>query len=381
MRLVPNLGGEEGPRWRELAGEPAVRAQRRLWRLLFAADTECLDLDESAPRWPGAPVSEEPTFPWLAEAGCALAWINTEDAERAARGADLPLAGPSADIVASVHDKAFAHDVADSERMIPPALRGCIETLSPDALRAADAADAIEARLARWPEWARERFTLKPRLGGSGRGRIAGESGRLDRTRLGRGLERLAARGGAMLEPWLERTVDLSVQLHLGGDAGVTVLGSLEQFVSPSGVFLGHGGELDSRGRVFSGHAQEERLREAAALVGVAARERGYLGPCGVDAFEFRDVETDGLTLRPVVEFNARFTAGTVTVGLVRRALPELKRELGLAPGERMYFRFWLALPPEERAGAEARTADSGRLLLFDASDAPPALLFSRTAP
>jgi len=115
----------------------------------------------------------------------------------------------------------------------------------------------------------------------------------------------------------------------------------------------------------------------------VAARERGYAGPAGVDAFVFADPEAPGAgapILRPVVELNARFTAGTVTIGLVRRLLPRLKRkELRLRASERMRFRFWLSLPASERATLEARSGDGDALLvLLDEGPTPPALFFTR---
>ncbi|NNL67217.1 MAG: hypothetical protein HKP30_13300 [Myxococcales bacterium] len=263
--------------------------------------------------------------------------------------------------------------MACEEGLVPPVLRGRIDELEPEALRAADAADAIDARLAAWPAWARARFTLKPRIGSSARGRVAGADGRVDRETLGAALARLAERGGALLEPWLERRADFSVQLHVASE-GVTVLASLEQEVAPSGVFLGHRGEIDSRGRIFSGHPAEESLREAAAGVAVAARERGYVGPCGVDGFSFREPETGAEALRPVVELNARFTAGTVTAGLIRRALPHVKRALGLGPGERLRFRFRLqdAEPPAP--------SDRGFRVGFGPADGPaaPSLVFDR---
>jgi len=325
--LLPNLGGEEGSAWRNRLDEAAVRAQRNLWRLLFPTDSRLL--------YGGAGSSVNGTVPFV-RGGGVVAWINTEDGARDERVGGRALVGASPAVVTTVHDKAFAQRVATRERLVPEVLRDRIALLEPEVLHAPDAAAAVEAILARWPPWARARFTLKPRLGCNGRGRVAGRSGRLDRQRLGGALDRLAGRGGAVLEPWLQRTGDLSVQLRLGGEAGVTVLGSLEQVVSPAGVFRGHRGQVDSRGRVFSGHADEEHLREAAVAVAVAARAAGYEGPCGVDAFTFADPESRRETLRPVVELNARFTAGTVTVALVRGLLPRLRKDLGLGPGERL---------------------------------------------
>ena len=44
--------------------------------------------------------------------------------------------------------------------------------------------------------------------------------------------------------------------------------------------------------------------------------EEGFAGPCGVDAFSFRGPDREPL-FRPLVEWNGRFTMGTV-------ALPEM---------------------------------------------------------
>ena len=108
-------------------------------------------------------------------------------------------------------------------------------------------------------------------------------------------------------------------------------------------------GEVDSRGRVFSGHASDEAVREAAAALAGAAHEAGYFGPAGLDSLLFRMPAEGGApareVLRPVVEWNARFTLGIVTVGIVRRALPALRAELGLEPGERRAFLFATDLP------------------------------------
>jgi hypothetical protein len=433
--LLPNLGGEEawdgvGPGWRGLADEPAVRAQRRLWRLLFAADARLLGLGglgglgdlgnlgelgglgggdaEAAPPWPealGEP-ADAPVFPWLEADGRPFAWIATAEAAADAALEGRALAGAPPEVVRRVHDKAFAVRVAEEERLVPPVLRGCVAVLEPETLAAPDAADAVEAIVAAWPEWARARFTLKPRLGCAGRGRLAGEAGRLDRARTGAGLARLAERGGAILEPWLAREADLATQLHVDAGGAVTLLGSLEQVVSPAGVFLGHRGEIDTKGRIYAGLSGEETAREAAALVAAAAAREGYAGPCGVDAFHFVDPVSGGSgpsgasgasggsgasgestststatsILRPVVELNARFTAGTVTLGLARRMLRTLKRELRLRASERMRFRFWLALDADERDEIEARTrevAGDALMVPLDEGPAPPALLFT----
>jgi hypothetical protein len=387
LALLPNLGGEEGPGWRAFADAPPVRSVAALWSLLFAPGAELLYHEPSRPPWPEG-LGAEPegaAFPWLEGCEGVVPWIPTRDAANDRGVAGRTLFGCSPELVEIVHDKAFAHAVAESERLLPPPLRDVIEVFDPDELREADSAIArMESVLREWPEWARRSFVLKPRVGSSGRGRVAGTEGRANTPTLRGALPRLASRGGAMLEPWLERICDLSVQLHIDRSAGVTLLASLEQELTTAGQFVGHRGEIDSRGRIFSGHAVEEELRESAAQVAVAAAACGFFGPCGVDAFVFAGPDGEAV-LRPVVELNARFTTGTITAGLIRRALDRVKRELGLSPGERLAFRFRLDDDPEDPDGLEAAAGRLGeRALLVPlstdaAADARPRLLFNRT--
>jgi hypothetical protein len=217
----------------------------------------------------------------------------------------------------------------------------------PDELHDPEAVlQEIDTLTASWPEWTNGRFTLKPRHGTSGRGRVS------KRDAVPGALERLRARGGAVLEPWLERTEDLSALLHLGADGTCTLIGTTRLDVSSSGVYRGQRGRIDSRGRVSSDSPHDEPLREAAAaLVNAAARE-GYRGPCGVDAFAFRG-EGGRERLRPIVELNARFTSGIVALGALRRALPRLRSECGLRPDRPCHFGFALAPPSKEWADLE----------------------------
>jgi len=86
--LIPNVAAEEGPGWRRLAAEPAVRAVVACWRLLFEADAEVLD-EPAAPGWPSdiGAAPEAPVFPWLEARGAARAWLNTPEAAALADGA------------------------------------------------------------------------------------------------------------------------------------------------------------------------------------------------------------------------------------------------------------------------------------------------------
>ncbi|HEY8122928.1 MAG TPA: DUF455 family protein [Myxococcota bacterium] len=329
LALLANLGAEEGAFAERARSAPQPRALAALWHALW----------------------DEPlAFEWLPRAGLA-AWLNDAAAEAAARDASCALFGAPAGVVREVHDKAFAWRSACEAGLAPESLRDVIAVLEAAELRAPDAARAIEARVAAWPPWARRDFVLKPRFGTSARGRASGGVRR--DARWHSALPRLAERGGALLEPWLARTWDASTQLLVHPGGSVELLGTLVQELTPAGAVRAHRGVIDARGGVRSGLAADGRLREAALQIARAAARAGYRGPCGVDAFAFRDAETGAELLRPVVELNARFTLGTVAIGHALRARAAQIASGALARDESASFVFALdgaAAPAAEGA-------------------------------
>jgi hypothetical protein len=322
-RLFANLGAEEGEGWPRMAAHPRVRAAARLWVAAFARTARAVGPMAPPPaELTGslAADADRPALP-LCDSGEALVpWLATREAAEWAAREGVPLAGPPPEVVARVHDKAFALAVARERGLVEPELAGACLALAPAELEASDTVRCrIEAAVARWPAAVGRSFVLKPRFGTSGRGRLAGREGRLDPEALRGNLPRLRERGGCVVEPWLERVTDLSAQLWIPGPGDVRVLGTWVQVVTPLGVPLGHRGRLDREGRVTSGSAWDETLRAAALELGRAAAAQGYTGVCGVDAFSWRGA--DGVErLRAVVELNARFTAGTSALALVARA-------------------------------------------------------------
>ena len=370
--LIANLGAEDPGARDEAEPTLAAAAAARLWQLLFGSGSQLSGAGEGAGQatWPAAigPQPEGAAFAWLDRPG-AFAWLVTEQAEAEAARQGVALEGPPAAIVRRVHDKAFAWQVALAAGFVPRSLRDAIRVFSPEELADADAAlAAIAKALEAWPAWCGG-ATLKPRLGTSGRGRVAFDSA--EDPALRGALPRLAGCGGAMLEPWLERSLDLSAQLYVDPSEGLLLLGTLEQRLTPAGVPRGLRGTLDRRGRVTSGSPFDEALREAAVAVAAAARDEGYFGPCGVDGFVFRG-PTGEPELRPVVELNARFTLGTVALGLARRALPLVRGDFDLDADERLFFELVLDAPG-------GRAADVHRLDLGGEGKGPrPALLLAR---
>ncbi len=319
--VIANVGAEEGEGPLAASAEPRVATVAGLLTWL---------LDGPRPAW--LPETE----------GLAWAWLNTEAAAAEAAQAGRRLGGALPGVVHTVHDKAFAARVAREERMVPACLREYLAVFDPDDLGPGAERRVVE-RVEAWPEWLEGRFTLKPRFGTSARGRVGGRVPGVDLDALRGGLPRLRERGGALLEPWLRRREDLSVQFYVG-DEGVTLLGGLTQRTTPAGGVLGHTGTLDARGRVASASTHEEAQREAALALVLAARDAGYRGPAGVDAFVFEGPEGEPL-LRPATELNARFTLGTIAVVAAKRMLGEARDHLGLRPGKLVPFALVLDAP------------------------------------
>ena len=355
--LFANLGAEEQGAWRRMGDHPRVRAVARLWAALFPASARLIGFGAPpAPRLAGALASgaDLSAFPFCAAGPALVPWLATREAEQLACAEGVAYTATPADVVRRVHDKAFAHAAAVAAALVPAALLGTTLVLEPDELEDTDAVRCrIEAAIASWPAERRGPFVVKPRLGTSGRGRLAGRAGQIDSTQLGRALERLRASGGALVEPWLERTLDLSAQLYVADPDDVRVLGTLRQVVTSGGGPTGHAGRLHGDGVVDSGTPWDSELRAAAVTLGRAAARSGFRGACGLDAFVFR--ADDGTEiLRPVVELNARFTVGTVALGHLARA-----ERAGLAGGARA---FYFGFPPV--AGPWPERASQGTQLL-----------------
>lgn len=355
-RLWPNIGAEEG-RAERFADRPAVAATRALWTGLF---------------------DDPPALACLEEARGLVPWLCDREAILEAQRSGLPVFGASAEIVAHVHDKAFAVALARAEGLEPAELRSCIRVFDPGALADAAAfAREVGDACRSWPDaFVRRGFTLKPRHGTSGRGRVGGAVGDFDVARVQQAASRLSQRGGTILEPWLERASDLSVVMWIASHASaqgrprVTQIAALEQVVNASGLWLGHRGEMDLRGRIYSGTRWDDDMREAAAVAADAACAAGHLGPCGIDGFSYVRGEPTGdatnreATLRPLIELNARFTLGHVCAGWLRRAHPQMVAHAELAPGRRMAFLFALAAPPDDAEWPERVRATGA--LCFD---------------
>jgi hypothetical protein len=142
-----------------------------------------------------------------------------------------------------------------------------------------------------------------------------------------------------VVEPWLERELDFSVQLEMSDD-GLKLCGYTGLLNDAKGQFQGN--------TALPGHQKKipanlialfteppniaQRLHalyaDIFALLEEELRRANYLGPVGIDAFAYRDAEGK-CRLKPIVEVNPRYTMGRVTVELMKH----------VAPGSRGLFR------------------------------------------
>jgi hypothetical protein len=165
------------------------------------------------------------------------------------------------------------------------------------------------------------RFVLKAPFSASGRARLV-----FDRDKLATAptRDRVAALltkfGGALLEPWMDRTDDFGA-LGMVSDRGVAFLGLHRQYVTPEGQFVG----VTVRPfTIPTGITKDEvpELTVAARRAGEALLEFGYRGPFSVDSWRYR--VADGSTrVQSIGEINARMTMGLVARVAAQRVFGE----------------------------------------------------------
>ncbi len=143
-----------------------------------------------------------------------------------------------------------------------------------------------------------------------------------------------ALRRGAHLvvEPWLERELDFSVQLEMGPQ-GLKLCGYTGLLNDRRGQFQANWAESHHHKRIPTGVIAlfdepadiASRLHRLYADIFARLEARlaavGHQGPVSLDAFVYRTPEGT-CRLKPVVEINPRYTMGRVLVELMRRTCP-----------------------------------------------------------
>jgi hypothetical protein len=146
-----------------------------------------------------------------------------------------------------------------------------------------------------------------------------------------------ALEGGRQLvvEPWLERELDFSVQLEMGelGSRDLKLCGYTGLINDRKGQFLANWAEADySRclpakvAALFRGQPDipgclQRLYGEIFSLLEAELQRVGFIGPVSIDAFVYRTPQGD-CRLKPVVEINPRYTMGRLTLELMKRTFP-----------------------------------------------------------
>lgn len=140
----------------------------------------------------------------------------------------------------------------------------------------------------------------------------------------------LSKQHAVVVEPWLDKVCDLSLQLYVRSDAQVSidVIGWTRFLTDSRGQYLGtvlgrplEGLETEFKKMFYqNGPNSLESWRQKALAVAKVYAEDGYRGPLGIDSFVYRSGQ--GLCLRPIVEVNTRFTMGRIALEISKWVLP-----------------------------------------------------------
>lgn len=171
---------------------------------------------------------------------------------------------------------------------------------------------------------------IKAPFAASGRGLILVNCQRAFEGAVARRVQRvLVKQGEVLVEPWLQRVLDFSVQYEMES-SGLRKVGLIRLHNDGRGQFKsclfaskfcqGMKPELARFMMEVSLPVYEEGGALSRGLQAVL-QQCDYRGPVGVDAFVYRD-ETGRLCLRQVCEVNPRYTMGRLTLELGKRVAP-----------------------------------------------------------
>lgn len=171
---------------------------------------------------------------------------------------------------------------------------------------------------------------VKASFGASGRGLMLIKSGENLEGSIRRQVEHvLEKQGEVLVEPWLKRILDFSVQYEME-DAGLRKVGMIRMENDVRGQFRAcvHATKFcQGMATELARFLMEEALPNyeegnlLVQLIEKRLRNAGYRGPVGIDAFVYLDGD-EALKLKQVCEVNPRYTMGRLTLELSKRVAP-----------------------------------------------------------
>jgi hypothetical protein len=302
VKLLGNLDCEA--RWAGAALPGAVQRRISLYATLLTACAP--DGDDRPEIWVPAEVDTARLIAHPRWAPPGVRWPAPPDPPPGAF--DLAWADPAA---AAANDRSRALAIAGELGVALPGARIVASLTELDAHLAAHFAGAPGRP-----------WICKARWTAAGRDRARGTGDALIgelRTRVSRMLRRF---GPLVLEPWLERVLDLGVCGEVTAGGEVRLLEPHRIATDPRGGFLG----IELSPRLDPGVAERLCAVARAAATRLAA-QTGYRGRFAIDAFVHRDPRHDPRStpgtaahlLHPLCEINARNSFGWIAHALARR--------------------------------------------------------------
>jgi uncharacterized ferritin-like protein (DUF455 family) len=135
-----------------------------------------------------------------------------------------------------------------------------------------------------------------------------------------------------IIEPWLERELDFSVQLEMGS-ARLKLCGYTGLINDTKGQYQANWAAANHVRRIPSGVAAlfpkpddianrlQSLYEDIFSLLEGELQKAGYVGPVSIDSFVYRTPEGN-CRLKPIVEINPRYTMGRLTVELMKQTCP-----------------------------------------------------------
>lgn len=170
---------------------------------------------------------------------------------------------------------------------------------------------------------------VKGIFGSSGQNQLRLSTGQPRPEQIGWLRNTLEGQGGVVVEPRLDKLLDLSIHLDIAEPGRAEMIGWTRFLTDPRGQY--RGAFVRDAPRNLSPDLRDfpcgtpDRLpqlfHKLADHVAVAMAASGYTGPVGIDALIYRAV--DHLRLKPIVEINPRFTMGRIALEMERRVHPD----------------------------------------------------------
>ena len=159
--------------------------------------------------------------------------------------------------------------------------------------------------------WKRFPLVIKPDHGNAGYGFIRKMDPRLT-DKESKNLDTLFANGsGVTVEPWLNRTVDISSICTISAKGGITGIRPYRSVQSSTGSFVAD--IMDPNDTTIA--QWRDQLEEAVSTCAPELYSAGYFGPAGFDSFTYND-DAGNEKLARIIEINARHSMGNIALAL-----------------------------------------------------------------